>query len=127
MQEKGAGWIIFAWIVLLTAGVMAIVEGIIGLGNSAFWTDVGYRVVFSNLHTWSWILIILGVLEVLAAASVWKGGSYGRWFGIIIASVALIHWVFWIPIMPFWALIASTMAMMVIYGLAVYGGESFED
>jgi hypothetical protein len=130
MQEKGLGWVLFAWIVLLTAGIMAIIDGIVALGSSAFWTTwmgYGHRVVFGSLHTWGWIVLILGVLEILAAASVWKGGAYGRWFGIIIASHAMIHWMFWIPIMPFWALVATTLAFLVIYALAVYGGQGAEE
>jgi hypothetical protein len=127
MQEKGLGWILFSWIILLTMGVMAIINGIIGLGSSAFWTDYGYRVVFGSLHSWAWIVLILGILEVLAAGSVWKGGNFGRYFGILVAAVALVQWLFWIPIVPFWALVASTMAIMVIYGLAVYGGQGVED
>ena len=123
MEQKGLGWVMFAWVVLFTMGIMSLIHGIIALGNSAFWTDMGYRVVFSNLHTWAWIVIVVGLVELLAAASVWKGGSFGRWFGIVVGCIALINWLFWIPIQPFWALVASTMAMMVIYGLAVYGGE----
>ena len=130
MQAKGTGWILFSWVVLMTAGIMAVINGIIALGNSAFWTDwtaQNYRVVFSELHTWAWIVLILGVVQILAALSVWKGGEFGRWFGIIVAGLALINWLFWMPLMPFWALVASTMAILVIYGLAVYGGQGVED
>jgi hypothetical protein len=127
MQGKGLGWVMFSWVVLFTAGIMSIIHGVLALGNSSFWTTQDYRVVFSDLHTWAWIVIVLGVVELLAAASVWKGGSFGRYFGIFAASIALINWLFWIPIQPGWALIASAMAMMVIYGLAVYGGQGFED
>ena len=35
MQAKGTGWILFSWVVLMTSGVMAVINGIIALGNSA--------------------------------------------------------------------------------------------
>jgi len=64
---------------------------------------------------------------LLAAASVWKGDSFGCYSGIFVASIAFINWLFRVPIQPGRALIASAMAMMVICGLSVYGGQGFED
>ena len=31
----------------------------------------------------------------------------------------------WIPIVPFWALFIMFLDILVIYGLAVYGGEDY--
>jgi len=31
-----------------------------------------------------------GALQFLAAASIWRGGAFGRWFGIFVAGMALI-------------------------------------
>ena len=56
-------------------------------------------------------------------ASVIRGGAFGRWAGIIIAAVSIFAQMFWVPIVPFWAFTVMLLDALVIYGLAVYGGQ----
>ena len=126
-MQKGLGWILFAWIMLLSAGVMNILKGIAALDQTKFWTDYGAVYVYGDLRTWGWILLIWGVLLVLAAVSVWKGGSFGRWIGIFAATLNLFFQFMFLPAYPFWALTIMAIDVMVIYGLAVYGGDALEE
>jgi hypothetical protein len=64
-----------------------------------------------------------GAIELLTALSIWRGGAFGRWFGIFVASVAVIAAMMMIPAYPLWALTLVAIDFMVIYGLAVYGGR----
>jgi hypothetical protein len=122
-MREGGGWILFAWFMLLVAGIMSIIDGIAALSQSSFFEDVGANYVAGNLTTWGWVVLIVGIVEIAAAVSVWKGGEFGRWTGIVVAGVSLILWLFWIPIVPFWALFIMFLDVLVIYGLAVYGGQ----
>ena len=124
-MNQGAGWILFAWLMLFVAGVMSIIDGIVALTRSSFFEDYGAKYVASDLTTWGWAALIMGILMVVAAFSVMRGGSFGRWFGIIIAGVGVIVQLSWIPIVPFWALFIMLLDILVIYGLAVYGGEDY--
>ncbi len=120
-EPEGAGWIMFSAIVLGFAGTLAVLAGIVGLSRSAFFVNDA-RFVFSDLHTWSWIVVIVGSLTILAAFSVVAGSQWGRWFGIVVAGLNAIAQLAWIQAYPFWALCIFTMDILVIYGLAVYGG-----
>jgi hypothetical protein len=122
-MREGEGWILFAWLILLTAGVLSLIDGIVALSRSSFFDSYGAHYVASNLTAWGWVALILGIVMILAAFSVWRGGVFGRWAGITIAAVSLILWLFWIPIVPFWALFIMFLDVLVIYGLAVYGGQ----
>ena len=62
-----------------------------------------------------------GALEVLAALSIWRGGGFGRWFLIIVASFATIAALMSMPAYPLWSLTLVAMYVLVIYGLAAYG------
>ena len=124
-MEKGAGWILFAWLMLLTAGIMGIIDGIVGLSQSSFFSAYGAHYIASNLTTWAWVALIVGILEVIAAASVWRGGAFGRWFGIGMGVIGVIVWLTWIPIVPFWAIMVMFLNVLVIYALAMYGGEDY--
>ena len=85
--DRVTGWWIFAGILLTIAGVLNIIWGIAAIAESHFFTATGAHYVFSNLKTWGWITLILGVLELFAGFSLFAGGSYGRWFGMIAAGL----------------------------------------
>ncbi len=121
-RDSGAGWIMYAWIVLIVLGVWNVIEGIVAISRSHFFTATGAHYVYSDLKTWGWIILIWGILEVLAAGSVVRGGQWGRWFGIFVAGIAIILQFLALPIYPLWALISIFMFALVLYGLVVYGG-----
>lgn len=124
MADAGEGWIVYSWIMLLVAGTLAIIEGIVALSRSSFFTATGAHYVVSSLNTWGWVQLVVGILAVLAGMSVIRGGAFGRWAGIGIAALSIVVQLFWVPIVPFWALTILFLDSLVIYGLAVYGGRS---
>jgi hypothetical protein len=111
-----SGWWVFAGVLLLIAGVLNIIYGIAAIGDSKFFTEHGQYII-SGLHTWGWILLIVGVLELVAAFSLWSGGEFGRWFGIFIASLNAIGALLSIPGSPFWALSVFALSLIIIYKL----------
>jgi hypothetical protein len=112
-----SGWWVFAGVLLLIAGVLNIIYGIASIGDSKFFTEHGTYII-SGLHTWGWILLIIGVLEMIAAFSLFSGGEFGRWFGIFIASLNAIAALLSIPGYPFWSLALFALSVIVIYKLA---------
>lgn len=122
-MNRGVGWILFAWVMLLTAGIMNIINGFVALDQTKIWTDYGSIYVYGDLRTWGWILLIWGIVLVIAAVSVWKGGGFGRWVGIFAAAINLFMQMLFVPVYPFWALFVMLLDVLVIYGLAVYGGQ----
>ena len=111
-----SGWWVFAGVLLLIAGVLNIIYGIAAIGDSKFFTEQGQYII-SSLHTWGWILMILGVLELVAAFSLFSGGEFGRWFGIFIASLNAIGSLLALPAYPLWSLAIFALAIIVIYKL----------
>src|SRR5271166_4777464 len=101
--DRVTGWWVFAGILLTISGVLSIIYGIAAIDNSRFFTSDATYIV-SNLNTWGWVTLILGVLELFAAFSLYSGGSFGRWFGIIAASLSAIGALMDIRAYPFWSL-----------------------
>lgn len=112
-----SGWWVFAGVLLLVAGVLNIIYGIAAIGDSKFFTEHGQYII-SSLHTWGWIILILGVLELIAAFSLFSGGEFGRWFGIFIAALNSMGALLTIPNNPFWSLAIFALSIIVIYKLA---------
>jgi hypothetical protein len=120
---RGVGWITFAGIMLLFAGIMNFIWGIAAIDDSAFFTDEGRYVLFDDLNTWGWFLVIVGALQVAAAISIWNGGTYGRIFGIACAILNALILLFTVNAFPFAAFMLFIVDLLVVYGLAVYGGR----
>jgi hypothetical protein len=112
-----SGWWVFAGVLLLVAGILNIVWGIAAIGDSKFFTEEA-TFILSGLHTWGWILLILGVLELIAAFSLWSGGEFGRWFGMFIAALNSIGALLSIPAYPFWSLAIFALSIIIVYKLA---------
>ena len=68
-------------------------------------------------------MVIVGAAPLAAAFSIWAGGTYGRWFGIAAATVNAIFALLSLPAYPFWSLAVFAVDILVIYGLAAYGGD----
>jgi hypothetical protein len=124
--QRGEGWIAFAGVMLMFAGVLNAIWGIAAIDDSAFFTDEGRYVIFDNLSTWGWFLLLVGVGQLVAAFSVWNGGTYGRVAGIAFASLNAMILLFTVNAFPFAAFMLFIVDLLVIYGLAVYGGGGRE-
>ena len=117
------GWVYFAGILMLLAGIFQFIAGLAAMfKDTVFVTSSGGLLVFDYTQ-WGWIHLILGVLLFLAAFSVFGGGVFGRVVGSILASLsAIANFAFFVAF-PLWSIIAIFVDIMVIYALLVHGGE----
>ena len=118
---RGAGSAVFAAILLVVVGTLNIIYGFGALDDAnVFVNDT--RLVFDNLNTLGWVLIILGVVQLTAGFSLFGGGTYGRVIGIAAATIGAIE-----SLMsmgqgnPFWSLGIFAICLIVIHGLVVLG------
>ena len=119
---RGVGSAVFAAILLLMAGTLNIIYGFGAVGDAHFFTDSGSHYVFSSLHTWGWITVILGFIQVTAGFSLFAGGTYGRVIGLVAATLGAIGALLSIGgAYPFWSLGVFAICIIVIHGLAVLG------
>jgi hypothetical protein len=120
---EGSGWLVFAGVLIVMAGILNVIYGIAAIDDANFFV-AGQQYILSDLSTWGWVMLALGVLQIFAAFSLWNGGTFGRWFGIGAASLNAIAALMSIPAYPFWSLAIFTIDILIIYGLATYGGAS---
>ena len=118
---RGAGSAIFAAILLVVAGTLNIIYGFGALDDAnVFVNDT--RLIFDNLNTLGWVLIILGVIQLTAGFSLFGGGTYGRVIGIAAATLGAIGALLSVGgAYPFWSLGIFAICVIVIHGLIVLG------
>jgi hypothetical protein len=124
LEERGSGWIAFAWIMLIIVGILDIINGLWALDHKDSAGAVASQLLYENkLETWGWILLIWGILVLIAGFLVFGGSQFGRWIGIIAATIAMVINMTWIFAYPFAALVEVLLAALVLYALVVYGGR----
>jgi hypothetical protein len=119
-QVRGSSSAVFVAILLLIAGFMDVLYGIAALGDSKFFAgDTVY--VFAGLHTWGWLSIALGVIELSGSISLFSGNVYGRVVGIVAASVGALGALANVGgAHPWWAIGVFAICIICIHGLVVY-------
>jgi hypothetical protein len=121
-ETKGVGWVVFAAVLLGLAGIWNFIDGILAISSSHVYVANAHY-VFSDLNTWGWIVLILGCLEGFAAFTLLTGSELARWFGIAVAGVNAIGQLAFVPAYPWWSIAMFAVDILIIYGLAVYGGS----
>ncbi len=115
--DRVTGWWIFAGTLLFIAGVLNIIYGIAAIGDSKFFAE-NVTLIDTSLNTYGWVVLVLGVIELIAAFSLFSGGGFGRVIGIIAAGLAAIGALLTIGLAPIWTLCMFILAVVVIYELA---------
>jgi len=122
VHMKGAGRAVFVAFLLLIIGVLNIIYGIGAISNAHFFDHTQY--VFSSLHTWGWITVIVGVIQLTGGFSLLTGGGYGRVIGIIAAVIGAFESLLSIGgTHPWWSLAIFVLCIYILHGLIVFGEE----
>jgi hypothetical protein len=119
-EERGSGWIAFSGTLLMILGTLNVIQGIAAIGRSHFFAANAHY-VFGDLKTWGWVVLIVGVLQLLAGLGVFARNQFARWGGVGILSVAAIAQLLMMPAYPFWSLALFAVDILAIYGLVAYG------
>jgi hypothetical protein len=127
-DRRGEGWLLFAAIVLITAGFMRILDAIWAFDkNDEVVQDLQVVVFDDNLKAYGWIWLIVGVLLIVAGIGLFSGSELARWFGIFMGVVGAVSSMLWIYQFPIWSLVGVLISILVIYALAAYGGRAAAD
>jgi hypothetical protein len=119
---RGVGRAAFVAFLLFIAGVLNIIYGIAGVGNAHFFNGTQY--VFGSVHTWGWITIIVGIIQLAAGASLMSGGAFGRVIGIFAASIGALESLLSIGgNHPWWSIAIFAMCVWILHGLFMFSDE----
>lgn len=120
---KGAGRAVFAAVMLLVVGVINIIYGIGALDNAnIFLNDT--RLVLSDLSTYGWMLIILGLIQLTGGFSLFAGNAYGRVIGVIAGSLGAIGALLSIGgAYPWWSFGVFLLCVWIVWGIIEFGAE----
>jgi hypothetical protein len=119
---RGPGWLTLSAVVRIIGGSFALIDGLVALYRSTFFVqNAGF--VFSDLNTWGWIMVGLGVAGIAAGLALFTGSEWARWIGVVVAGLSALGQLLFAQAYPLWSLMIMAIDFLVIYGLVVYGGR----
>jgi hypothetical protein len=121
-DDAGYGWVVFAGVLLLVVGSLNCIYGIAAIDDSKFFVN-GSKYVFSDLNTWGWIVLALGVAQLLVGFGIFAKNQFARWVGVGVLAMNAVAQMLFLPGAPFLAVSILAMDILAIYGLAAYGGK----
>ena len=121
-EGHGYGLVLFASVLLVILACFNLIYGIAAIANSHVFTANAHY-VFGDLRTWGWITLIIGVLQLGAAAGVLAGSQLARWFAVAVLGLNAIDQMFFIPAYPFWSLLIIAVDIVALWGLCAYGSR----
>jgi hypothetical protein len=125
---RGTGWLTFAATLLIVSGIFKILDALWAFKyDDEVSKDVQTIVFERDLSSWGVVWLVVGVVLILAGAAVISGAEWARWVGIVVAGVAAVAFLPWIYFEPFWTILSVTLALLIVYALATYGGRQLPD
>jgi hypothetical protein len=120
---RGTGRVAFAAFLLVIAGTTNIIYGFGALDDAnVFVNDT--RLIFDDLNTLGWVLIIVGLLQLTGGFSLMAGNVYGRVIGIVAGTLGALAALISIGgAYPWWSLAVFALCVYVVHGIVVYGEE----
>ena len=117
------GAITAAAVVLILAGVLHAMEGVVGLATNEFYVVMQRWVFQFDITTWGWVLILVGFLAAATGVALLYGAFWARIVGVVIASVSVIANFLWLPYYPMWAMVIIAFDVFVIWALTAHGRD----
>ena len=116
-QAVSDGWLIFAGLVIVFAGIWNVCEGVIALFRSTYFIG---RAVYGDLWFWAIVWIAVAALEIAAGYAIMAGRSWARWFGIVVVGLSALAQLLAIGAYPFWSLFMLAVDLLILYALTVH-------
>jgi hypothetical protein len=111
---------------LLILGVLNIIYGIGALDNANVFAD-DTRLVFNDLNTLGWVLIIIGVFQLTGGFSLLAGNTYGRVIGVLAGSIGAVMALISVAgAFPWWSLGVFVLCCWVVWGILIYDEDGVD-
>jgi hypothetical protein len=125
-MDDGAGWRLFAGIMILISGTFNVFDGLVGITQTNYISrNTGGQLPITNdVKTWSWVVLVIGALMILASFLIFAGNMFGRVVGVLVASVNALAQLAYLNHNPLWSFTMVVIDILVIYGLVAHGGLS---
>jgi hypothetical protein len=115
--DRGS-WLDFACIILVLAGCLNVVDGVVAVSGSSYISD---HVLFGSVDAWGWAAIALGVGQILAGVAAMRGARWAVAWALVIAFTSVLEQLGSSRTSPVWSLTIIAVDVLAIYGFTTSG------
>jgi hypothetical protein len=115
IDQEHHGWFVLAGILFIVSGAANLLWGIGALNTKSYLSESG--LLFSTMTFWGWVSVIWGVAALIGSAMLLGRTSMAMPYGVTMATLSAIFWLFSLPVLPIFSLIIIAVDVMIIYGL----------
>ena len=125
--QEATGWavgfILFAAIMMIMAGVFQALAGLVAIFENEFYVSTRNYLFQFDATSWGWIHLVVGLLVAFAGWGLLSGRTWARVVALTLAVVSAIANFAFIPYYPFWSMLIIVIDILVIWAIAAYGGS----
>ncbi|NIK59294.1 DUF7144 family membrane protein [Kribbella shirazensis] len=119
-KERGmalAGFVVFAAVLLLTIGMIHMVQGFVALVDDERLGLTADKLVIVDVTAWGWTLIVSGLLLMAVGGGLLAAAGWARIAAIVAVCLHAVTQTAWLGAYPVWSLLMIALDVVVLYAL----------
>lgn len=113
----------FAAVLMLMAGVMHVLQGLVAIVNDEFFV-LGQEYVFEfDVTAWGWIHLVAGIVVFAAGVGLFTGAVWARTAAVVLACLSIVASFAWLPYYPLWSMLVMAFDVLVIWAVTAHGRD----
>jgi hypothetical protein len=116
-----AGLAAFTGVMMVLAGTLHALQGVVALTNGSFFVYAADYVFEFDLTTWGLIHLVAGAVVVAAGFGVLTGATWARVVAGILAGASFVTSFLWLPYYPLWSLVVMALDACILWSVTGRG------
>lgn len=124
LPQRRSGWfgmVVAVGVILIVLGVWNAIDGLRALLAGDFVVADAERVVTLQVAAWGWVLLALGIVEVVAGVALFIGARWARVVAVLVAGFNGVIQLAFIAAYPVGAVLIMILSAVVIWTVIKHG------
>ncbi len=117
MQQSFSGWVTFAAIVVVIAGMFNLLSGIAAITEDDLVKDLNQVLYGIDIEAWGWFWAVIGVAQLITAILLLARNPTGAMLAILGATISATFTIFLIFVAPLWAITVVALDIGIIWAI----------
>ena len=117
VTEQVPGTMTFAGMLMILAGALHLVQGLVALVNDDFYVTGEEYMFRFDLTSWGWIHLVGGLAVALVGAALIAGRPWAGMTAVVVAALSILVNFLWMPYYPLWSLTVIAFDVFVFWAV----------
>ena len=123
-SDRWAGWAVFGAIMLVIAGSVNIMQGLVALLDEGYFlVPNGDDLLLVDYSAWGVISLVWGALAIAAGVGIFATKGWARWGAVAIAGVSILIQIGFLSAFPVWSGLIIAFDVLVILALTAHWSD----